>query len=414
LDKRTIKELGLPSRVLIPLGRALLLVALALAVALLRVTPQTWWAGSSFAAAAVIFFFRETQWMLRIAALVLGLALSIAYWAIHPDAQTWVTTLAYGLGTASFCIAAARASASEVHEFAARFRTALVVGLFLISLYVDAPVLVGAAARTPLTFDVVLTAADRALGGDVSFAVGTFLRNHSILCALSRQVYYCLPIAVMLAAGLRWRRYGASDETSIPMTVALGGALAPVLYVVVPAAGPIFRWGGRFPYDPPAVVANSMTPSQLEMPGVLNAMPSLHFAYALLVLWGLWSLGLVARSFGVAFAILTLLATLGLGEHYFVDLVVAVPFAMFLELVIRRPAGWVLAAAACALLVVGWLLSLRLAPFAWASPVVVWVAILVTALGLTPVLRRVYMGLAAARATNRLPAASDLGLSLDP
>ncbi len=187
-----------------------------------------------------------------------------------------------------------------------------------------------------------------------------------------------MPIWVMLAAGLRWRRYGGADETSIPLAVAIGAVVAPLLYSIVPAAGPAFRWAPRFPFDPPAGGDVALTPGPLGMSGVTNAMPSLHFAYALLVLWGSWSLGLAARSFGIAFTVLTALATLGLGEHYVVDLVVALPFAMMLAAVARRAAGWERAFGADATLTLGWLAAIRFSPVLWANSVFVWSAVLVT------------------------------------
>lgn len=58
-------------------------------------------------------------------------------------------------------------------------------------------------------------------------------------------------------------------------------------------------------------------------------MPSLHFAWVLMLLW--WTRGQRAwlRISAASFLILTALATLGLGEHYVLDLVVAVPFTVF-------------------------------------------------------------------------------------
>ena len=58
-----------------------------------------------------------------------------------------------------------------------------------------------------------------------------------------------------------------------------------------------------------------------------NSLPSLHFAWALLILWSLKPGQRLARLLAVLFVIATVLATLGSGEHYLVDLIVAVPFA---------------------------------------------------------------------------------------
>ena len=55
-------------------------------------------------------------------------------------------------------------------------------------------------------------------------------------------------------------------------------------------------------------------------------MPSLHVAWALLVYW-LWRSSRW-RWIVLAYLLLTMLATLGGGEHYLVDVVAAFPFAL--------------------------------------------------------------------------------------
>jgi hypothetical protein len=55
-----------------------------------------------------------------------------------------------------------------------------------------------------------------------------------------------------------------------------------------------------------------------------NCLPSLHFGWALLLLWN--CRGRAMETFGSIYLFLTALATVGLGEHYFVDLIASVPF----------------------------------------------------------------------------------------
>ncbi len=77
-----------------------------------------------------------------------------------------------------------------------------------------------------------------------------------------------------------------------------------------------------------------------------------------------------------AFLGLTLLATLGLGEHYLIDLVVAVPFA------VAAMAGCVKQyrrAAAAGALVSAWLVYLRFGLLVFSlSPLGAWMAVLAT------------------------------------
>jgi hypothetical protein len=65
--------------------------------------------------------------------------------------------------------------------------------------------------------------------------------------------------------------------------------------------------------------------------GVRNAMPSLHTAWVLLVWWNSKGLARWIRAIAMVFVVLTIMATLGTGEHYFVDLVVAFPFALMVQ-----------------------------------------------------------------------------------
>ena len=108
-------------------------------------------------------------------------------------------------------------------------------------------------------------------------------------------------------------------------TVAAVGGF--VLYNLFPAVGPIHVFGKQFPdLAPPAGLAPFQLVAAGEAPR--NAMPSVHIAMALLILW---NSRLGPRVWRVVAAVLlgiTVLATLGFGEHYLVDLLVAAPFAL--------------------------------------------------------------------------------------
>ena len=71
----------------------------------------------------------------------------------------------------------------------------------------------------------------------------------------------------------------------------------------------------------------------------------------------------VLQALAGLFLILTLLATLGLGEHYLIDLVVAVPYAVAVRAACMNEAGWsrerVLTSVFNALVVAVWLVLLR-------------------------------------------------------
>src|SRR5207248_2011006 len=75
----------------------------------------------------------------------------------------------------------------------------------------------------------------------------------------------------------------------------------------------------------------------IELQGPRNAMPSLHMAWVLLAWWCSEGASPVCRAIAGTFVLFTFCATLGTGEHYFVDLIVAFPltlsiFALFFSL----------------------------------------------------------------------------------
>jgi hypothetical protein len=69
-------------------------------------------------------------------------------------------------------------------------------------------------------------------------------------------------------------------------------------------------------------------------------MPSLHIAWVLLAWWFSRGLSVWERAIAMIFVVFTVFATLGSGEHYFVDLVVGFPFALFVYSLCAFPLGW--------------------------------------------------------------------------
>lgn len=65
--------------------------------------------------------------------------------------------------------------------------------------------------------------------------------------------------------------------------------------------------------------------------GARNAIPSLHMTWVLLVWWNSKGLPAWVRAIALSFVWFTVLATLGTGEHYLIDLVVAFPFSLMVQ-----------------------------------------------------------------------------------
>jgi PAP2 superfamily len=309
---------------------------------------------------------------------VLAIGLTVVYGTMHPQPSAIVIGFSYGLGAASICTAFARLPWGAARDSSERVRTALVVVMFPLKAFAGVAVLSVVAAHTPQTFDGALSVIDQSLGGNLSFAIGRLVAGLSWLRALVEIVYNSLPIVVMLAAAARWRRFGRIDSTSIPLAAAVAAAVGVLLYFIVPAAGPAFRWTGRFPFQPPTAADLTVALGSVDTGAFRNAMPSLHFAGALFVAWGTWSLGRRERMLGLVFLALTFVATLGLGEHYLIDLVVAVPFALAVETIVRRSPNWASDFLLSSGLTMAWLLGLRVATDVIAASIVTWLAVVVT------------------------------------
>ncbi len=110
-------------------------------------------------------------------------------------------------------------------------------------------------------------------------------------------------------------------------------ALGYCIYFIAPVCGPVYLLGERFPLDIPdlADVAGHATMPLAWPDFPRNGIPSLHMAWALSLALISVYLGTAARVWaGMALA-LTFCATLALGEHYVIDLIIAVPFSVFIQ-----------------------------------------------------------------------------------
>jgi len=159
------------------------------------------------------------------------------------------------------------------------------------------------------------------------------------------------------------------------------------LYNVVPATGPAYVFGMDFPWHfLPYKSLHRLFLEQIPVSGDIprNAIPSLHMAWVLLLYWNTKGLARSLRIFMAVYLALTVVSTLGTGEHYFVDLVAGIPFAFFVQSVVspgRKPAAFkrAIAAGAGLALTLGWLLLVRFAVW-WmlASPALPWSLVIVT------------------------------------
>jgi hypothetical protein len=262
--------------------------------------------------------------------------------------------------------------------------------LFVTSEYFAYTLLQWTSAVHPKVYDLYLFSFDSSLRVQIPFLVGQAFYLWPSLRAAGLLFYIGLPIPIALIYAGRVLRM---REKAIPSFVAFlaTGPVGILFYYLFPALGPVHVFGQAFPWHPlPPAQAARLLAEPIALSGAPNAIPSLHMAWVLLVWWYSRGLSWWERAVAFAFLFFTVLATVGTGEHYFVDLVVAFPFALFMESLCASKLPWRERQRVAALgfglsSTLTWLLALRYAArFFWISALLPWTLCVATiALSLT-------------------------------
>lgn len=219
-------------------------------------------------------------------------------------------------------------------------------------------------ALLPWKYDHVLFRIDAALGLP-AYAIAQPLQGP---WRTALTVVYQLMVPMMIAWFLVLRSRTA--RAALVLTYVAELITGPLLYVLLPACGPIYAFGAQW-LDPPPVDANA-----IRLAGMPNAFPSLHIGTAFVLV--LFAPGRVWRVVALAFLVGTALATLSTGEHYVIDLAAGLIFGCFAaSLGCRRYR----AALVYLAVVIAWSFSIRFASvFLLDHPAVVRIAAALTVL----------------------------------
>ena len=235
----------------------------------------------------------------------------------------------------------------------------------------------------PKTFDLFLVSFDSSLRVQFSFLMGQAFWTWPWLRFFCLVIYIALPLplALVYSAHLRGKKENAF---AVMLAFLVTGPLGVLCYNMVPAIGPAHLFGPAFPFHPLST-ADAMRINVIPIltTGPRNAMPSLHLAWVLLVWWNSRGLARWIRAIAMAFVILTAMATIGTGEHYFVDLVVAFPFSLMVQalcsysLPFRAERKTAFLFGTFVTLIWLALLSFSTSIF-WSSPIVPWAMVIAT------------------------------------
>lgn len=177
----------------------------------------------------------------------------------------------------------------------------------------------------PGRYDLYLARIDGLLGFQPSAVVNHILSRSPFLFGFTAFFYKALPaIGVLLFVTYLWKR-SEREAVGVLKALLLNAALSVPCYFLVPSCGPIYAFSGFPRFPEPLPVAHTVV-----LVGAPNAMPSIHFSTALLIYWYSRH-SRIGQVLGALFILLTVAATLGFGEHYLIDLVMAIPYAVAIQ-----------------------------------------------------------------------------------
>jgi hypothetical protein len=288
------------------------------------------------------------------------------------------------LGISSLAILGLRAIWSRGAE-QERMALAFVPALLFVTSDWGSTILLGWTERAnPKVLDLYLFSFDSSLRVQIAFLLGQAYSLWPWFRGAGTFFYIGLPLVIGLVyAGqlLRDRRRAVSAMIAFLIT----GPVGVIFYNLLPAVGPIHIFLGQFPWKPiPVEQAPRLFLEPIAVAGLRNCMPSLHMSWVLLAWWYSRGLSVWERGIAMAFVVFTVFATMGTGEHYFIDLIVAFPFVVFLQGLCAIGLRWNDRTRATAvlyglLLTLAWIAALRFAVKAfWISPVLPWICCILT------------------------------------
>jgi hypothetical protein len=203
------------------------------------------------------------------------------------------------------------------------------------------------AAVRPTVLDEYALMADHALA-EPSWLMGRLVEaGGPVASGLLHWVYIELPFAAMVVAVYQLRnvRNGGWPNHFLIRTFLVLGLIGPAIYVLFPVVGPVYAFGSAGhgfavgDYWPHVLPPVDLTPAAIAFDDITarNCMPSMHTAWALAVFVHSRGGPYWLRLGGTLWLAGTVLATLGFGYHYGVDLIAGAVLCLTVESALRKP-----------------------------------------------------------------------------
>jgi PAP2 superfamily len=331
--------------------------------------------GSCLASLAILHLRVRPKWMdAMLVALFAGVAGLVDFRLLRFPVQPMAWLSFVGVG--SLVVLGARAIWEDRSERRLLLYAWIPALLFVASEWFASDMLDWVAKAHPKVLDLYLLSFDASSHVQWSFFVGqafarwNWLRRPGMFCYVGLAV----PIALVYAG-----RLVRQGQKAFPAMLAflVTGPIGILCYCIFPACGPLHVAHQFFPFHPVSIaIMGRLRLEPIAIEGARNAIPSLHLAWTLLAWWYSRGLSWWERSIAFLFLAFTAIATLGTGEHYLIDLVVAFPFALFIQALCAYDLQWNDAARVQAWAfgfgtTILWFVALRYANhFFWTSPIV--------------------------------------------
>jgi hypothetical protein len=236
----------------------------------------------------------------------------------------------------------------------------------------------------PRVFDLNLFAFDASLRIQLPFLLGQAFQMWHGFKTISLIAYIALPIPIAIVySGHLLKR--ESRAISAMLAFLVTGPIGILFYNLLPAMGPAHIFHGDFPWHPiPFESVHRLVIEPIALAGPRNAIPSLHMGWVLLAWWFSRSLSVWERAIVAFFVFFTIFSTMGTGEHYFIDLIAAFPFALLIESLCLYERPWrssprFLSALFALAIILLWFAVLRFTPHIFLiSPILGWLACILT------------------------------------
>ena len=315
--------------------RVLLSVAIAMCVMLLGLSRQFYvealvdaFFGLALAGLVIVHLRIRPKWQDALAVLAGTSVLSFLDFRILQYQPRVIAVFSF-LGLSSFAILVLRTVWAEDRRIL--LYAWIPAGLLVASDYFASDLLAWTGRAHPKTLDLYLLFFDGSLGTQIAFTVGQYYARYSWLHNLSLIAYVGLAIPITMVYAGRLVRFGSKAVSSI-LAFLITGPIGILFYNLFPACGPRHLVRSEFPFQPfPYADLHRLFLEGVPIAGPRNAIPSLHMAWTLLAWWYSKGLSRVERLVAFFFLAFTVTATMGTGEHWFVDLIVAFPFALMIQ-----------------------------------------------------------------------------------